>query len=128
MDMGLAPSPLRRMLIAISDGHAEGASSFAVGNEPLGGDMRKRNRAAMLLRLKLTSLAVASCFSADLAFANPTGPTVVNGTATFQQSGNLLQMTNSPSSIINWQSFSIGTSEITRFLQQSASRVVLSSA
>jgi len=87
--------------------------------------MRKRNRAAKLLRLNLISLAVASCFSADLAFANPTGPVVANGQVSIIQNGNLLQITNSPSSIINWQSFSIGASEITRFLQQSNSSAVL---
>jgi len=50
MDMGLASSPLRRMIIAASDGHAEGASILAVGNESRGGDLKKRNRAAKLLR------------------------------------------------------------------------------
>ena len=90
--------------------------------------MRNRQRAARLLRIKLISLAVASCFASHVAVANPTGPAVVNGQVTFNQQGNLLQVTNSPNSIINWQSFSIGTSEITRFLQQSASRPVLSSA
>jgi filamentous hemagglutinin family protein len=39
--------------------------------------------------------------------------------------GNLLQITNSPNAIINWQSFSIGTNEITRFIQQSNSSAVL---
>jgi len=58
-------------------------------------------------------------------FANPTGPTVVNGQVTFQQSANLLQITNSPSAIINWQRFSIGANEITRFLQQSQASAVL---
>jgi hypothetical protein len=43
-----------------------------------------------------------------VAFANPTGPTVVNGTVNIHQQGNLLQITNSPNSIIHWQSFSIG--------------------
>ena len=87
MNMGLASSPLRRMIVSVSDRHAEGASGLAAGNDPLGGDMRKRNRAAKLLRLKLISLAVASCFSAELAFANPTGPAVAKGTATFERSG-----------------------------------------
>jgi hypothetical protein len=93
------------MIIAASDGHAEGASSLAVGNEPLGGNMKMRNRAAKLLRLKLISLAVASCFAAEPAFANPTGPVVANGQVSMIQNGNLLQITNSPNSIINWQSF-----------------------
>jgi hypothetical protein len=99
-----------------------------VGNESLGGDIKVRNRTARILQLRLISLAVASCFFAELAFANPTGPTAVNGTAAFRQSGNLLQITNSPNSIIHWQSLSIGASEITRFLRQPASSAVLSPA
>jgi large exoprotein involved in heme utilization and adhesion len=74
----------------------------------------------------LVSAAAASCFMTGVAFANPTGLTVVNAAASIHQQGNLLQITNSPNAIINWQSFSIGASEITRFLQQSASSAVLS--
>jgi hypothetical protein len=90
--------------------------------------MRTRDRSAKLLRLNLISLAFASCFSDELEFANPSGSTVVNGTATLQPSRKLLQIINSPNAIINWQSFSIGPSEITRFLQQPAPSAVLSSA
>jgi filamentous hemagglutinin family protein len=74
---------------------------------------------------RLISLAVASCFAGGAAFANPTGPTVVNGQVTMNQAGSLLSITNSPNSIINWQSFSIGANEITRFTQQSAASAVL---
>lgn len=81
----------------------------------------KRNR----FRLKVISAAVASCFLTGTAVANPTGPAVVNGTASIVQNGNLLQITNSPNTILNWQSFSIGANEITRFVQQSASSAVL---
>ena len=77
------------------------------------------------LRPKMISVAVASCFVTSTAFANPTGPTVVHGTAAFQQAGNLLKITNSPSAIINWQSFSIGANEITRFIQQSQASAVM---
>ena len=59
------------------------------------------------------------------AWANPTGPTVVNGSATFSASGGSLQITNTPNTIINWQSFSIAVGEITRFNQQSAASAVL---
>src|SRR5882672_6573312 len=76
-------------------------------------------------RPRLVSLAVASCFVTSTAFANPTGPTVVNGTAAIVHSGNLLQVTNSPNAILNWQSFSIGANEITRFIQQSQASTVL---
>ncbi len=74
--------------------------------------------------LALVSLAVPG-FSAGKVNANPTGAQVVSGSATLQQTGNLLQITNNPSAIINWQSFSIGANEITRFVQQSASSAVL---
>ncbi len=76
-------------------------------------------------RRTLAALAVASCFSASMALANPNGMTVVNGTAVPLQAGNLLQITNSPNAIVNWQSFSIAAGEITRFVQQSAASAVL---
>ncbi len=77
------------------------------------------------LRRDLVSLAVASCFAAGTALANPVGPTVVHGSASVVQNGNLLQISNSPSAIINWQSFSIGVNEVTRFIQQSQASAVL---
>ena len=77
------------------------------------------------LRPKLISVAVASCFATSTALANPTGHTVVNGTVSVQTVGNLLQVTNTPSAIINWQSFSIPSQNITQFLQQSAASAVL---
>ncbi len=84
-----------------------------------------KSKASFRLKPKLISVAVASCFVAGAAFANPTGPSVVNGNATIVQNGNLLQITNSANAILNWQSFSIGSNEITRFVQQSASSAVL---
>ncbi|MBI2509410.1 MAG: hypothetical protein HYV99_05425, partial [Betaproteobacteria bacterium] len=83
---------------------------------------RKSNSA---WRHKLLALAVASCFSGELALANPTAPTVARGQATFAAQGNVLTVTNTPGSVINWQSFSIASQEITRFLQQSAASAVL---
>jgi filamentous hemagglutinin family protein len=68
--------------------------------------------------------AVAACFSSSV-FSNPTGPTVVNGIATIVPNGSTLTITNSPRAIINWQGFSIGAGETTRFLQQSAASAVL---
>ena len=59
------------------------------------------------------------------ALANPTNGTVVNGTATFELDGSVLQITNTPGAIINWQDFSISQDEVTRFIQQSASSAVL---
>src|SRR5262245_4601367 len=71
------------------------------------------------------ALAVASCFVSGAARANPTGPTVTSGSASFQQSGSVLSITNSPNAIINWRSFSIDRGELTRFIQQSPSSAVL---
>ena len=77
----------------------------------------------------LLMLAVASCFTTEAAIAAspvlPNGPTVINGQVFFNYNGNLLQITNTPGAVINWQGFSIGASEITRFIQQSASSTVL---
>src|SRR6267142_2575738 len=53
------------------------------------------------------------------------GGSVSSGSASFASSGNTLTVTNSASAIINWQSFSIGVNEITRFVQSSASSAVL---
>jgi len=76
---------------------------------------------------KLIALSVAACFSvsATQSSANPTGGTVASGSASFASSGNTLTVTNTANAIINWQNFSIGVNEITRFLQSSGSSAVL---
>ncbi len=75
------------------------------------------------LRRKMLAVLVAACYTS--ASANPTAPQVIAGQATFQQSGNLFSITNTPNAIINWQSFSIAPDEVTRFIQQSANSRVL---
>jgi filamentous hemagglutinin family protein len=70
-------------------------------------------------------MAVSACFAGAPALANPTNPAVVHGTATFQQAGGVLNVTNSHNAIINWGSFSIGVNELTRFIQPSALSAVL---
>ena len=64
----------------------------------------KNRRTGDARRLSLVAAAVAACFSSNIAFGNPTGPAVANGQVIFHQQGNLLQITNSPNAIINWQS------------------------
>ena len=60
------------------------------------------------------------------AFANPVGPDVVHGSARLTHPGpGALHVTTSPDTIINWQGFSIGAGEVTRFIQQSPSSAVL---
>jgi len=80
-------------------------------------------------RLKPCALAAASislAFAHASLWANPTGPQVVSGQVNFQQpSASVLNVTNSPGAIINWQGFSIGAGEVTRFVQQSAASSVL---
>jgi filamentous hemagglutinin family protein len=47
------------------------------------------------------------------------------GSAGFQTAGGVYTITNSPGTIINWQGFSIGVGEVTRFQQQSVASAVL---
>ena len=70
-------------------------------------------------------LAIGVGWHATLALANPTGPVVVSGNASFPASGTTLTVTNSPGVIINWQSFNIGQGATTQFVQQSAATTVL---
>ncbi|WP_243656590.1 filamentous hemagglutinin N-terminal domain-containing protein [Paucimonas lemoignei] len=77
------------------------------------------------LRRKLLPVLIAGCFGAGHVWANPTGAQVVNGQVSIASQGNVLTVTNSPGAIINWQSFSIGQGELTRFVQQGASSTVL---
>ena len=73
---------------------------------------------------RLLQVAVASCF-ATAVHANPVGPSVVSGAATFNAVGKNLTVTNSPGAIINWQGFSIRPDELTRFVQSGAASAVL---
>ncbi len=83
------------------------------------------NRQHFQHRLKPAYVAVLLAFAVQTAQANPTGGTVANGSASFATSGSTLTVTNTPGTIINWQGFSIGSNEITKFAQQSASSTVL---
>ena len=81
--------------------------------------MNKRTGALSTGLLVLT-LAVRA------AIANPQGPTVMHGQASFGiPTPGTLQIHNSANAIINWQSFSIGAAETTRFVQPSAASAVL---
>jgi filamentous hemagglutinin family protein len=78
------------------------------------------------MRRRIGALLLAACWLAGPAVqAAPTLPQVVNGQATFNQQGNVFSITNTPGTIINWQSFNIGAGEITRFIQQSGDSAVL---
>jgi filamentous hemagglutinin family protein len=76
-------------------------------------------------RLWLTAIAALIAAGSAAAQTLPTSPNVVNGQATFNRAGNVYSITNTPGAIIQWQGFSIGAGDVTRFLQQSASSTVL---
>jgi filamentous hemagglutinin family protein len=73
----------------------------------------------------VASAALALVLAGSLAYATPTGPQIVAGQVSITAAGKQLTVTNSPGSIINWQSFSIAPGELTRFVQQNASSSVL---
>lgn len=62
----------------------------------------------------------------NLVLANPSGAQIVNGQVSLDSSTpGVLNITNSPNAIINWQDFSIGQNEITQFIQQNGQSAVL---
>ena len=71
------------------------------------------------------SVLALSMSMAFQVLANPTGPAVAAGSASFSTSGNTLTVVNTNNTIINWQGFSIGAGETTRFNQSSSSSIVL---
>ncbi|HQM46703.1 MAG TPA: filamentous hemagglutinin N-terminal domain-containing protein, partial [Smithellaceae bacterium] len=87
----------------------------------------KRDRKIRLFRVANTLVSVVTLFffSTATVFALPYGQQVVNGQVSFNPQGNQLTITNSPNAIINWQGFSIGSSEAVRFLQQNSASAVL---
>ena len=90
--------------------------------------MQAMMRSKTKIRARFALRPIACCVTlafCNTALANPTGPSVAAGAAAFKTTGSTLSVTNAPGTIINWQSFSIGSAEHTRFLQQSASSAVL---
>lgn len=88
-------------------------------NIPLG------NHALSSRRLASVGAMLAYIFLSGQAKANGTLPTVVAGQASFTTQGSSLNIINSPGAIINWQGFSIGANETTRFIQQNSASSVL---
>ena len=82
---------------------------------------RIRNRT-----LKWLLAAFLAGNAAGVAHGNPAGPTVVHGSADFSNPvAGTLNVTTSSKAIINWQGFSIGSDELTRFIQPGAGSAVL---
>jgi len=69
---------------------------------------------------------LCGALSGVAAHANPTGPTVVQGSAQFlRPDAHTLNVTTAAGTVVNWQGFSIGRGELTRFIQPSATDAVL---
>ena len=78
------------------------------------------------LFLLFGTLSVLFALPDRVGLANPTGPEVVHGQAHFSRPDPAaLHITSTPSAIINWKGFSIGSKELTRFIQQSRDSAVL---
>jgi filamentous hemagglutinin family protein len=80
------------------------------------------------MKFKLKKISAAALFvivCKTNLFANPTGLTVVSGSASAQQNGSQLNVTTSQSAFLNWSSFNIQQGETTTFIQPSANSVVL---
>lgn len=75
--------------------------------------------------LRPACAAVFLALASATVYANPLDGIVAGGHATWSTSGRTLTVINTPGTIINWRSFSIGSGETTRFVQQSAASVVL---
>lgn len=79
-----------------------------------------------LKRVSVIAASIHLLFAEVPLWANPTGPQVVSGAASFATpDARTLNVTNSPGTVIHWQGFSIGAGEVTRFIQQSSSSAVL---
>lgn len=74
------------------------------------------------VRLGVTILAVFVI--AAPAMALPVNPTVISGTVSFNQTSNVLTVTNRNGTIITWKKFSIPPGDTTRFFQPTASHSV----
>jgi filamentous hemagglutinin family protein len=74
-------------------------------------------------RRKTVALAVSLAIAGS-AYANPVGLSVVAGQATSQTVGQLMQITNSPGAILNWQQFNIDLGQTTQFIQQNSTSQV----
>lgn len=93
-------------------------------------DKSKRYAAhgSYVTRCFLLSVVVATLMisTSHQTLAEPKGANVVRGNVSMERpSPGQLEITNSPGSIIEWDNFSIGSDELTRFIQQNNTSAVL---
>src|ERR1051326_6890207 len=67
---------------------------------------------------------LSACFFSSHVEANPVGPSVTQGKASFTTQGAHLTIQTSDRAFINWQSFNIGVGQTTTFVQPSSSSLV----
>ena len=82
-----------------------------------------QHSAGFQFRRKAVAFGVAMAIASPV-YSNPTGLSVVAGQATSQAIGNLMQITNTPGAILNWQQFNIDVGQTTQFIQQNAASQV----
>lgn len=83
-------------------------------------------RSVPVLHPLCAALAVAFTLAVGTAWAQlPSGAQVVNGSASIVTNGSALTISNSPNAILDWRSFSIGSSNSVHFQQESAASQVL---
>jgi len=71
-------------------------------------------------------LAILAILYPSFSYANPDGAQIVSGQVGIDTSTpGVTTITNSPNAIINWQNFSIGPNELTRFIQENGQSAVL---
>jgi filamentous hemagglutinin family protein len=90
--------------------------------------LKNKNKARIipLWATCLSVLGVTCLLGSPILRANPLGANIVNGTVSIDATlPGVMNITNSPNAIINWQGFDIGQHEITRFIQQSSQSAVL---
>ncbi len=75
----------------------------------------------LILLITFLSLFFSQSVSAQL----PNDPLIVHGHANFDVTGNHMTITNTPNTILNWQSFSIGSHDSVFFQQQDTASQVL---
>lgn len=80
-------------------------------------------KGSKVFRTRLMAIAVSSCFS-GAAYSLGVNPTVVAGSATVSQNGNVMTVTNSNGTIINWGALSVLGGEKLIFDQAANSSVL----
>ena len=78
----------------------------------------------LLRHVPTVARAICVLVAWQSAYANPTGGSVSQGSATFSSSGSTLTIDAANGTFINWQGFNIGAGETTTFVQPSSSSLV----